>query len=235
MRLRQLTKLSSYFAEVANMKPFNRQPFVGNSAFAHKGGVHVSAVNRLSFPDTSIWSRVGRQRQRILITELGGRSNIVSLARRFGFHLDKDEPVVKGLFNELKKKASLGYDYASAEASVELLILRKLARRGVRDFFKLVQYHVSAVRDASHELPMEEATVMVEVEGAVEHTAATGNGPVNALDTALRKALLPFYPRLKEMKLLDFKVRVLSASDGTGGTASVVRVLIESATPTAHG
>lgn len=127
--------------------------------------------------------------QRILITELGGRSNIVSLARRFGFHLDKDEPVVKGLFNELKKKASLGYDYASAEASVELLILRKLARRGVRDFFKLVQYHVSAVRDASHELPMEEATVMVEVEGAVEHTAATGNGPVNALDTALRKAL----------------------------------------------
>ena len=166
--------------------------------------------------------------QRILITELGGRSNIVSLARRFGFHLDKDEPVVKGLFNELKKKASLGYDYASAEASVELLILRKLARRGVRDFFKLVQYHVSAVRDASHELPMEEATVMVEVEGAVEHTAATGNGPVNALDTALRKALLPFYPRLKEMKLLDFKVRVLSASDGTGGTASVVRVLIES-------
>ena len=111
---------------------------------------------------------------------------------------------------------------------MELLILRKLARRGVRDFFKLVQYHVSALRDANHELPMEEATVMVEVEGAVEHTAATGNGPVNALDTALRKALLPFYPRLKEMKLLDFKVRVLSADDGTGGTASVVRVLIES-------
>ena len=228
VRLRQLTKLSSYFAEVANMKPFNRQPFVGNSAFAHKGGVHVSAVNRCSSLYEHMEPELVGNGQRILITELGGRSNIVSLARRFGFHLDKDEPVVKGLFNELKKKASLGYDYASAEASVELLILRKLARRGVRDFFKLVQYHVSAVRDASHELPMEEATVMVEVEGAVEHTAATGNGPVNALDTALRKALLPFYPRLKEMKLLDFKVRVLSASDGTGGTASVVRVLIES-------
>ena len=99
---------------------------------------------------------------------------------------------------------------------------------GVRDFFKLVQYHVSALRDATHDLPMEEASVMVEVEGAVEHTAATGNGPVNALDTALRKALLPFYPRLKEMKLLDFKVRVLSADDGSGGTGSVVRVLIES-------
>ena len=190
--------------------------------------MHVSAVNRCSSLYELMEPELVGNGQRILLTELGGRSNIVSLARRFGFHLDKDEPVVKGLFNELKKKASLGYDYASAEASVELLILRKLARRGVRDFFKLVQYHVSAVRDASHELPMEEATVMVEVEGAVEHTAATGNGPVNALDTALRKALLPFYPRLKEMKLLDFKVRVLSASDGTGGTASVVRVLIES-------
>ena len=226
--LGQMTAASRYVSEVANMTPFSRQPFVGRSAFAHKGGVHVSAVNR----DSTLYEHVRPESvgngQRILITELGGRSNIVSLARRFGFHLDKDEPVVKGLFNELKKKASLGYDYASAEASVELLILRKLARRGVRDFFKLVQYHVSAVRDASHELPMEEATVMVEVEGAVEHTAATGNGPVNALDTALRKALLPFYPRLKEMKLLDFKVRVLSASDGTGGTASVVRVLIES-------
>lgn len=166
--------------------------------------------------------------QRILITELGGRSNIVSLARRFGFHLDKDEPVVKGLLNELKKKASLGYDYAAAEASVELLILRKLARRGVRDFFRLLQYHVSALRTGEQNIPMVETSVMLEVEGVVEHTAATGLGPVNALDTALRKALLPFYPRLKEMRLLDFKVRVLSANDGSGGTASVVRVLIES-------
>jgi len=114
--------------------------------------------------------------RRILITELGGRSNIVSLARRFGFPLDKDEPVVKGLFNELKKKASLGYDYAAAEASVELLILRKLARRGVREFFRLVQYHVSALRAAAHETPLVETSVMVEVEGVIEHTAATGKG-----------------------------------------------------------
>ena len=227
-RLRQLTKVSAYVAEVANMKPFNRQPFVGNSAFAHKGGVHVSAINRCSSLYEHMQPELVGNGQRVLITELGGRSNIVSLARRFGFHLDKDEPVVKGLFNELKKKASLGYDYASAEASVELLILRKLARRGVREFFKLVQYHVSALRDADHDSPMVETSVMVEVEGIVEHTAAVGKGPVNALDTALRKALLPFYPRLKEMRLLDFKVRVLSASDGAGGTASVVRVLIES-------
>ncbi len=227
-RLKQLSSVSSYVAEVANMSPFNRQPFVGSSAFAHKGGVHASAVNRNSSLYEHMEPELVGNGQRILITELGGRSNIVSLARRFGFHLDKDEPVVKGLLNELKKKASLGYDYAAAEASVELLILRKLARRGVRDFFKLVQYHVSALRTGDRDIPMVETSVMLEVEGVVEHTAATGLGPVNALDTALRKALLPFYPRLKEMRLLDFKVRVLSANDGSGGTASVVRVLIES-------
>ncbi len=227
-RLSQLSAVASYVAEVANLSPFSRQPFVGNSAFAHKGGVHVSAVNRCSSLYEHMSPELVGNGRRILITELGGRSNIVSLARRFGFHLDKDEPVVKGLFNELKKKASLGYDYAAAEASVELLILRKLARRGVREFFRLVQYHVSALRAAAHETPLVETSVMVEVEGVIEHTAATGKGPVNALDTALRKALLPFYPRLAEMRLLDFKVRVLSASDGSGGTASVVRVLIES-------
>ena len=227
-RLSQLSAVASYVAEVANLSPFSRQPFVGNSAFAHKGGVHVSAVNRCSSLYEHMSPELVGNGRRILITELGGRSNIVSLARRFGFHLDKDEPVGKGLFNELKKKASLGYDYAAAEASVELLILRKLARRGVREFFRLVQYHVSALRAAAHETPLVETSVMVEVEGVIEHTAATGKGPVNALDTALRKALLPFYPRLAEMRLLDFKVRVLSASDGSGGTASVVRVLIES-------
>lgn len=227
-RLTNLAALSTYVAEVANMSPFSRQPFVGASAFAHKGGIHASAVNRSS----SLYEHMSPEQvgngRRILITEMGGRSNIVSLARRFGFHLDKDEPVVKGLFNELKKKSSRGYDYAAAEASVELLILRKLARRGVREFFKLLQYHVSALRTSGNDIPLVETSVMVEVEGVVEHTAATGLGPVNALDTALRKALLPFYPRLAEMRLHDFKVRVLSANDEKGGTASVVRVLIES-------
>lgn len=224
----QLTTCASYVAEVANTTLFNRQPFVGRSAFAHKGGIHVSAVNRNSAlyehisPDT-----VGNS-QRVLITELGGRSNIVSLARRFGFHLDKDEPVVKGLYSELNKKASLGYDYASAEASVELLILRKLGRRGVREFFRLLQYHVTELRTEKDLAPVTEVTVKVEVEGVEEHTAATGEGPVNALDKALRKAISQFYPRVREMRLLDFKVRVLSAEDSPSGTAAQVRVLIES-------
>lgn len=224
----QLTTTASYVAEVANTTLFNRQPFVGRSAFAHKGGIHVSAVNRnSSLYEHIVPDSVGNS-QRVLITELGGRSNIVSLARRFGFHLDKDEPVVKGLYSELNKKASLGYDYASAEASVELLILRKLGRRGVREFFRLLQYHVTELRTEKDLAPVTEVTVRVEVEGVEEHTAATGEGPVNALDKALRKAISQFYPRVREMRLLDFKVRVLSAEDSPTGTASQVRVLIES-------
>lgn len=227
-RTAQLSAVASYVAEISNVPLFSRQPFVGRSAFAHKGGMHVSAVNRNSSLYEHIEPESVGNNRHIPITGLAGRGNIVALARRFGFHLDKEEPVVKGLFSELKKKAALGYDYASAEASVELLILRKLGRRGVREFFRLLKYHVTELRCEGDEAPNSEATVMVEVEGVVEHTAASGQGPVNALDNALRKALIQFYPRLSEMRLLDFKVRVLSAEDGNGGTASVVRVLIES-------
>ncbi len=238
--LKHLTAVSSYFSEIANMTPFMRQPFVGKSAFAHKGGIHVSAVAR----NSSLYEHINPEQvgntQRILMTEMAGRSNIISLAKKFGFTLDKDEPVVRGLFNELKKKSSLGYDYAAAEASVELLLLRKLAQRGVRDFFKLIKFSVHEQRLENDIAPFAEASVMVEVEGAIEHTASTGLGPVNALDKALKKALEPFYPNVADMQLRDFKVRVLSAkqegettdsatSASSAGTESVVRVLIESA------
>ncbi|MDR0827190.1 MAG: citramalate synthase, partial [Desulfovibrio sp.] len=226
--LQLLQNVSNYVAEVANMAPFSRQPFVGRSAFAHKGGVHVSAVNRSSNLYEHISPESVGNVQRVLLTELAGRSNIVSMARRFGFHLDKDEPVVKGLLAELKEKASQGYDYAAAEASIELLLLRKLGRRGVRDFFKLIQFRVLDAKQFEDETPQSEATVTLEVEGAVEHTAAFGDGPVHALDRALRKALKGFYPSLQQMHLIDFKVRVLAAAGKYKGTASVVRVLIES-------
>lgn len=228
-RLPLLRSVSAYVAEIANMAPFSRQPFVGRSAFAHKGGVHVSAVNRNAALYEHINPSAVGNEQRILLTELAGRSNIVSMARRFGFYLDKDEPVVKGLLAELKQKAGMGYDYAAAEASVELLLLRKLGRRGVRDFFQLIQFRVLESKQASDGVPLSEATVTLEVEGAIEHTAAFGDGPVNALDNALRKALAGFYPQLKEMRLIDFKVRVLAATPSYKGTASLVRVLIESA------
>jgi 2-isopropylmalate synthase len=226
--LELLTVIASYVAEVANVQLFNRQPFVGRSSFAHKGGIHVSAVAR----DSRLYEHLDPQtvgnRQRVLLSELAGRSNIVNMGKRYGFHMDKDEPVVKGLLAELKKKAGLGYDYAAAEASVELLLLKKLARRGVREFFKLLKFHVRDDMDEAGVM-RSEATVMVEVEGVEEHTAAMGSGPVNALDNAIRKALRGFYPNLDSMRLIDFKVRVLSATTpGESGTASNVRVLIES-------
>ena len=227
--LAMLRAVSAYVAEVANIAPFSRQPFVGRSAFAHKGGVHVSAVSRNSALYEHVNPLEVGNEQRVLLTEMAGRSNIVSMARRFGFHLDNNEPVVKGLLAELKQKASYGYDYAAAEASVELLLLRKLGRRGVRDFFKLIQFRVLESKQDNNGIPLSEATVTLEVEGAVEHTAAFGEGPVNALDNALRKALQGFYPRLKEMRLVDFKVRVLTATKEYKGTGSQVRVLIESA------
>lgn len=227
-RLELLTAIASYVSEVANVQLFNRQPYVGRSSFAHKGGIHVSAVAR----DARLYEHLDPQtvgnRQRVLLSELAGRSNIVNMAKRYGFYMDKDEPVVKGLLAELKKKAGLGYDYAAAEASVELLLLKKLARRGVREFFKLVKFHVRDDMDEEGTM-RSEATVMVEVEGVEEHTAAMGSGPVNALDNAIRKALRGFYPNLDSMRLIDFKVRVLSAiTPGESGTASNVRVLIES-------
>ncbi len=233
--LQLLTHAAAYISEVANVRLFNRQPFVGRSAFAHKGGMHVSAVSR----DSQLYEHIDPEavgnRQRVLLTELSGRANIVNLARRFNLHMDKDEPVVHGLLSELKNRSAMGYDYAAAEASVELLLFRKIAQRGAREFFKLLQFRVLDTKASATAPPLSEATVKVEVEGMIEHTAAMGKGPVNAMDNAIRKALRPFYPRLDEMRLLDFKVRVLSASyDGDGGTASGVRVLIESGDSKAH-
>ena len=228
-KLELLTRTSAFVTDVANIMPFDRQPFVGRSAFAHKGGVHASAVNRNATLYEHIDPEIVGNRQRVLLTELAGRANIVNMAKKFGFHLDKDEPVVKGLLNELKKRSSMGYDYAAAEASVELLLLKKLGRRGVREFFKLNQFRVLELKQVVGQDPISEASVSIEVEGVSEHTAASGRGPVNSLDNALRKALCNFYPRLSEMRLLDFKVRVMTAeSPEGGGTASFVRVLIES-------
>lgn len=228
-KLPHLRAVSNYVAEVANLTSFSRQPFVGRSAFAHKGGVHASAVARNSSLYEHIDPVLVGNVQRILLTDLAGRSNILSLAKRFGFDLDKDHPAIKELLAELKEKANMGYDYAAAEASVELMLLHKLSRNGVRDFFKFIQFRVLESKSTPDVAPQSEATVTVEVGGVVEHTAAFGQGPVNALDSALRKALSSFYPKVNNMHLVDFKVRVLASSKAHAGTASLVRVLIESA------
>ncbi|WP_031388104.1 citramalate synthase [Desulfonatronum thiodismutans] len=218
-----ITATAHFVSEVANLKPFLRQPFVGNSAFAHKGGIHVSAVTRNPMTYEHIQPELVGNKQRILLSDLAGRSNILFKAKQFGFHLEKDDPFVSELLAEIKQRESTGYEYAAAEASFELLLNQTLGR--MRRYFSLLSFRVIDARHEDQAQPWAEATVMLKVGGVVEHTAAAGQGPVNALDHALRKALERFYPNLKEMRLVDFKVRVLS---GRSGTASHVRVLIES-------
>jgi 2-isopropylmalate synthase len=213
-------------AETANQRPFPRQPYVGGSAFAHKGGVHVSAVVKNPQTYEHIEPELVGNSNRVLLSDLAGRSNILFKAKQYGYDLDKDDPAVMDLLAELKRREAMGYEYSVAEASYEILFFRMMGWS--KRYFHLLNYRVlDAVSEDSE--PFSEATVMLQVRGEVAHTAATGRGPVNALDVALRRALEPSYPSLAQMRLMDFKVRVMSlASKDGGGTASFVRVLIES-------
>lgn len=222
-QLKRLREVSHFFYELANIQPNKHQPYVGNSAFAHKGGLHVSGVlkNRQTYehidPDL-----VGN-RQRVLVSDLAGRSNIVYKAREYDIQLEGDDHAVQEILRRIKDLESQGYEFEAAEASFELLIQEALGKK--KKNFRLVGFRVIDEKRKEGEPPISEATIMVEVDGVMEHAAAMGNGPVNALDTALRKALTKFYPSLMEMELLDYKVRVLSSGEGT---AASVRVLIES-------
>jgi 2-isopropylmalate synthase len=221
--LRELRELSRFTAELANRKPWSAQPYVGDSAFAHKGGMHVSAV--LKHPDTYEHvspEAVGNHR-RVLVSELAGKSNILFKAREYGIDLDRETPDSRRILDQLKALEDQGFQFEGAEASFELLMERALGRH--RPYFDLDAYRVIVEEQNASQEPVAEATVRVRVKGMLEHTAAAGNGPVNALDHALRKALEEFYPGLREMKLLDYKVRIL---DESKGTAAKTRVLITS-------
>ncbi len=223
-KLKRLTELSHFVYELANLPPRKEQPYVGQSAFAHKGGVHVAAVrkNRLTYEHIHPES-VGNV-QRVLISDLAGRANILHKAEEFGLNVESKDPKVQSLLGQLKELEAAGYQYEGAEASFELLMQRTLGDR-VR-FYRLIGFRVIDQKQQENEPPLSEATIMIQgPDGRIEHMAATGNGPVNALDTALRKALTQFYPEIEAVKLLDYKVRVLP---GVGGTAAKVRVLIES-------
>lgn len=226
----KLTTASRYISEVANLRPFARQPFVGRSAFAHKGGVHVSAIRRNPKTYEHIPPETVGNKQRVLLSDLAGQSNILFKAKRYGIPLEKDDPFVLDVLNQVKELESKGYEFGVAEASFELLLNRTLGR--ARKYYSLLGFRVMDAKNQENGDPFSEATVMIKVGGEVEHTASTGRGPVNALDNALRKGLEKFYPGLTEMKLLDFKVRVLSPNiNDSPGTASRVRVLIESGDP----
>lgn len=220
-----LTEASRFIDEVANKVPFARQPYVGESAFTHKAGVHVAAVtkNSMLYEHTQP-EKVGNVRQ-VVLSDMAGQSNILFKAKEYGIVMEKGSPEVLEILREVKEKEALGFEYSAAEASFELLMRRALGLS--RRYFSLVKYRVLDWKQADCEEPLAEATVMVQVGGHVEHTASVGLGPVNALDNALRKALSRFYPRIAEMRLLDFKVRVLNAkTKHDTGTASHVRVLL---------
>jgi 2-isopropylmalate synthase len=221
--LRELRDVSRFVSELANRKPWDAQPYVGDSAFAHKGGMHVSAV--LKHPNTYEHidpAAVGNHR-RVLISELAGKSNVLWKAREYGIDLDQGTPETRRILDRLKQLEDEGFQFEGAEASFELLMERALGRH--KPYFELDAYRVIVEEESADGEPVAEATVRVRVKGMLEHTAAAGNGPVNALDHALRKALEQFYPNLREMRLLDYKVRIL---DESKGTAAKTRVLVTS-------
>lgn len=222
-QLKNLRVTSRYIYELANLVPAKHQPYVGNSAFAHKGGVHVSAIQR--HPETYEHLRpelVGNV-TRVLVSDLSGRANILAKAEQFNINIDSKDPVTLEILEKIKTLENQGFQFEGAEASFELLMRRAMGE--LRNFFSVIGFRVIDTKRHEDEMPTSEATIQIKVGGKIEHTAAEGNGPVNALDHALRKALEQFYPSLKEMKLYDYKVRVLPAGKGT---ASVTRVLIES-------
>ncbi|MBI5586839.1 MAG: citramalate synthase [Deltaproteobacteria bacterium] len=222
-RLKKLRDTARFVYELANLPHFKHQPYVGDSAFAHKGGIHVSAVLKNPLTYEHVRPELVGNRQRVLVSDLSGRSNILFKAEEYGVDIESGSEVVKNVLNELKELEHRGFQYEGAEASFELLMNRALKKK--ERSFRLLGFRVIDEKRKEDEEAHAEAIIKLEVGGVVEHTAADGNGPVNALDAALRKALERFYPSIKEVKLLDFKVRVLA---GVQGTAAKVRVLVES-------
>jgi len=221
--LARLTELSRSIAEIMNLAPDNRAPFVGKSAFAHKGGIHVSAVMK----DPAMYEHiepeaVGSSRH-VLVSDLSGQSNIRYKARELGIDLDAEEHKgrAKEIVQQVKALEYEGYQFDGAEASFELLLRRYTGE--FTPYFRIIESRVY-VRYDKEGHNYSETVLKVNVGGETEHTAAEGSGPVNALDNALRKALTRFYPEISEVRLVDYKVRVL---DQKHGTSAKVRVLIE--------
>lgn len=223
--LPKLTSLSHFISEVANLSHPNNLPFVGKSAFAHKGGIHVSAVMREASTYEHIEpEKVGNGR-RVLVSDLSGRSNVFYKADELKVDLKEHAKDVPEIVTRLKELENQGYQYEAAEGSFKLLMKRMVG--DWQDFFELEGFRVILEKDTS-EPTRSEATIRLKVNGHTEHTAAEGDGPVHALDQAMRKALTKFFPEIKQVQLTDYKVRVLNEKDAT---AAKVRVLIDSSTP----
>jgi 2-isopropylmalate synthase len=221
-----LTEASRYISEVANLSPFPRSPYVGASAFAHKGGLHASGMVKWSQSYQHIDPCLVGNESRVLVSELAGGSSIKYKAKEKGIDIDSEK--AQTILKEVKDLEKRGFQYEGAEASFELLLLR--SSPDYHPPFELVDFIVVVEKrrrpTAGGAEVLAEATVKINVDGKLIHTASEGDGPVDALDHALRKALLEFYPELCQVKLVDYKVRLLF--DENQGTASTTRVLIES-------
>ncbi|MBK8946984.1 MAG: citramalate synthase [Ignavibacteriae bacterium] len=216
------TSISHFISEIMNIEPNTRAPFVGLSAFAHKGGIHVSSVLKDSRMYEHLDPKTVGNKQRVVVSDLSGQSNIRYKAKEFGINLPEEKEFSKNFVNYLKSMEFDGYQFDGAEGTFELLLRSEL--KEYKPFFSVKYAKVNVLQDQNN-IHYSEAVLKVEVNGEIEHTAADGNGPVNALDSALRKALMRFFPEIGQIKLIDYKVRVLGDKNGT---KAKVRVLIES-------
>jgi 2-isopropylmalate synthase len=226
--LAKLREVSRYVDEIANLQHQKRQPYIGESAFAHKGGVHVDAMAKNALTYEHIMPELVGNCRRILVSDMAGKSNILQKAAELGIPLTKDSPELGEILRKIKELENAGYEFEGAEGSLELLMLRAgHSYESVFAMFDRIDYRIFTEKRKVDANPVSEVTITIEVGGKVEHAAAWGNGPVNALDRALRKVLPKYFPGkgLENVRLLDYKVRVLT---GAEGTAARVRVLIES-------
>lgn len=219
--LAELRDLSLFFDELANLRPDPKAPFIGQSAFAHKGGLHANASQKAARSYEHIDPALVGNRTRVLVSDMAGRTSLVIKARELGVDIDEKHPEMKGLINELKEREFRGYEYEAASASFKLLVAKWLGQR--KAYFTVEGYRV--IIERHDDKLWAEATVKIKVNGESVHTVAESTGPIGALDLALRRALDKTYPQLREMTLRDYKVRIL---DSNQGAAARTRVLIES-------
>ncbi len=222
--LKSLRDLSLFLDEMANLRSNTRLPYVGSSSFAHKGGVHADAANKVKRSYEHIDPSLVGNKTRVLVSDMSGRASVMMKARDMGVSVDAKSPQLKAFLDELKELEYRGYEYEAANGSFALLLKKYLDKKDT-EHFKVLGYRVIVERDEAARITRSEATVKLEINGEIEHTVAEAAGPVSALDNALRKALGDKYPQIKDMALTDFKVRII---DSQLGADAVTRVQIES-------
>jgi len=219
-KLSELFDVAHFVSEVANLAPNEHMAYVGRSAFAHKGGIHVAAMRRNPHSYQHIDPEVVGNKKRVVVSELSGRGNLLSQAEKLGLDVEAGNEIASVL-QDIKDLEARGFSFEAADASVAVMLKRQ--EQGYKPPFELIDYAVN-VENRKGRGTFAEATVKVIVDDEIRHTAAEGNGPVNALDAALRKALVPVFPAIGSFHLVDYKVRIL---DGQNGTAAMTRVLID--------